>query len=355
MGQVGLPPLIPRDLSIADQPGAPDLSKADLHCVPLAAAGNVGEVRDWLIECSARDMTQCTLNLPQRDAYLVEIPWLCRAVAAYKFIRQELSAQQRRHLDDWFLRNAEFNRHHMDFHLRKLFPERVQGDYSIRAGDAKSGAMTGKRTWKSGPPISVLSQWYNNRRSSTILFVAQAGTMFNQPLLMESAKRYVREWVTYSVWPSGEQGEWERNNSYGYVSSGLTYGASNIALALLAAMWLDELGDKSLLNFSTNAGLFGTESPQMPKSIWTAFNTHVALLDGSLELRDTDGKPFDPLMTPYGRPMHPSWYLPAARKYGQSAILDRWARSTPSRDVKLDDPYGAWRGMCGAFVDVRKA
>jgi hypothetical protein len=344
-----------RDLSVADQAGAPDLSKADLDCVPAAAAGRTAEVRDWLIACSARDMTRCTLDLPQRDAYLSETPWLSRAIAAYQFIRADVSRSERQTLDDWFLRNAEFNRRHIDIHLEENFPRRSTGDYSVRGRDARGGAMTGKRCSQTGPAISVLSQWYNNRRASSMLFVAQAGALLGDTSLTDSAKRYVREWITYSVWPGGEQGEWQRNGDYGYVCSGLAYGASNIALALLVAMWLDALGDASLLRFSTSEGLFGTQSTDAPKTIWTAFDTHVALLDGSLSLRDEQGRAFDALVTPYGRPMHASWYLPAAHRYDRSRSLDLWAKASEAGGLKLDDPFGHWRGMCGIFVDVRRA
>lgn len=344
--------MTPRNISIGTQ----DLSRADLDCVP-AARDNSWTVRSWLIACAQYDMLALSLYPTGPDigeCYFKTCIWLSRAFSAYMMIRKDLNAEDIEQLDDWFLSNAEWNRRQCEVRsLESIFPNRAANDYSARLGRAASGQMLGGAAYKGGPMLSLLSQSYNNRLSALFFFIAQIGVCLGVPAMVESAKRYVREWITYSVWQDGTQGEWARNNEYGYVTSGVTYGATNITLALHVALWTArDLQDLSLYTFRTSAGLWGTEAPKRPKTIWTAFGTHVRLLDGTLSLQDASGAPFNVLSNPFGRIMHASWYLPAARFWNGSASLDQWVAGYVA-GTQADDPYGLWRGPNGIYLDVR--
>jgi len=108
--------------------------------------------------------------------------------------------------------------------------------------------------------------------------------MLQDGFLTSEAKRYVAEWLTYSVWPDGIQGEYFRNGDYCVPQQGVVYGTHNTQAALLLADALARKGDRSLYNFETRDGLFGTQSTgTLPaKSIRLAISAHVGLIDGSI-------------------------------------------------------------------------
>ena len=108
--------------------------------------------------------------------------------------------------------------------------------------------------------------------------------MLQDGFLIAEAKRYVTEWLKYSVWGDGIQGEYLRNGDYCVVQQGAVYGTHNTQTALLLADALARKGDRSLFNFETREGLFGTASigTQPAKSIRLAISAHLGLIDGSL-------------------------------------------------------------------------
>lgn len=352
--------MTPRNLSI---PQAVDLTYVDLDCVPSTDAHTV---LGWLTtSASYGSMTGLPMTAPPMDGdvYRTECTWLARAFSAYLNWRAKATVAARTTIDAWFLANAQFAAAQSDAGLLNIWPKRMTDDYSVAAGPAAEGDMLttipegGGSTilYQGGLPISHLSQYYNNRRAYVYLFVAWVGFALGNDALVQSAQRYVREWVMFCVWPNGAQGEWARNGDYGWVNAGLPYGAANISAALYTAMWGDTYrGDVSLLKFATNSGRFGTEAPAgQPKTIWTAFDMHVSLLNGSTVLCDQRGVPFSPITDPVGRQMHASWYLPVARRYYRSAALDQWAKGYVSGPY--DDPFGLWRGMSGISRDVRNS
>jgi hypothetical protein len=62
------------------------------------------------------------------------------------------------------------------------------------------------------------------------------------------------------VWADGSEGEYLRNGDYCIPKQGVIYAASNIQSALLVSRLLTRQGDRSLIDFRTRDGLFGTES-----------------------------------------------------------------------------------------------
>lgn len=349
--------MTPRDLTQSRANGANWLMLEDLDCVPAAAdPARLGEVRDWLKACAAfGDMSSTGYLLSNGancDGWMGEGCWLARALAAYRMIRPRISAADRLLLDGWFLRNAQFHSGHAQWWISKVFPARANDDYSVRTQSALTGSTTGRLLYRDGQAISNLSQAWQNRLSNAVLFFGLAGAWLGDADLVAQAKRYVREWVTYSVWPDGAQGEWQRADEYGNPGQGLTYGAHNIATALILASEFAAIGDTELLTWRTNGGLWGTESPLQPKTIWTAFDMHVSLLAGARKLVTDKGNAVDPWTSTSGRPGQPSWFIPVAKRWCRGSMLDQWV-ATPSS--KTDDPFGPWRGMAGMYLDVRTA
>lgn len=254
-----------------------------------------------------------TLDGSTPDASYFEANWLLRYTVSYDFARAGLSTTDRARIDAFIRRNAHFFAAQLDHGLDLLFPDRSVGKYTRRGRDAES---TGEAGWVSargdtngdctadasdgtqqfpayayvtasgarGPRVSVVSQWYNNRRSQAALAIGSAGVVLADPALIANAKRYFMEWLTYAVWPDGSEGEYVRNGDYCIPNQGVIYSFANIQGALLLSRELARQGDTSLFQFRTRDGLFGTEadSGESEKSIELVARTHLRLIAGQL-------------------------------------------------------------------------
>jgi hypothetical protein len=231
-------------------------------------------------------------------------------------------------MENYFRRQSYFLAAHIDWGLRMAFPNRLTGDYSVRDRDA--APRTDAETWMSkrfdtsgdcridasddttlfpvyayvtasgqlGPRMSKLSQWFNNRRSANVAAFGTGGLVLGDTVLVNRAKRYVMEWLTYSVYPDGSDGEYFRNGDYCVPKQGLQYGQMNLQAATMLADWLNKKGDSSLLTFSTSAGLFGTQgaSSAQTKSIERVVNTQLQLVTRALPWFQHEG--FKPVQAP---------------------------------------------------------
>ncbi|MBL8359940.1 MAG: hypothetical protein JNN18_05570 [Rubrivivax sp.] len=249
-----------------------------------------------------------------RDGFFAEAPWLVRYIATYDYVRAALPEADRATIEAYVRRNAWFLAAHTDHFLAYLFPARLQGDYTRRTGDA---AAIGSAAWVRqrvdtngncdidagddpaaypayaytradgtlGPRVAVLTQWFNNRRATHALAMAAAGVLLADEGLVMRAKRYVMEWLTYAVYPDGSSGEFARNGDYCIAKQGVIYNAMNIQAGLLSARLLARQGDRSLADFSTRDGLFGTESGAAgrPKSLALVAETLLSLSTRALD------------------------------------------------------------------------
>ena len=249
------------------------------------------------------------------DAYFEQAAWLLRYVVSYDYVRPRLPADQRLAIENYLRRQAYFFAAHLDWSIRIAFPNRLSGDYRVRASDAQpktpADAFVSKQydtanrctvrrddddptlypvyayadaQGNPGPRVSRLSQWFNNRKSAAVAAFGGVGVLLGDEVLVNRAKRYVMEWLTYSVWPDGSEGEYFRNGDYCIPRQGLVYAQYNIQAAALLAHWLALRGDTSLALFSTRDGLFGTESGAGDaKSIASVVRSELQLLTGELQ------------------------------------------------------------------------
>ncbi|MBL8315091.1 MAG: hypothetical protein JNK55_15210 [Rubrivivax sp.] len=294
---------------------------AAFHHLITAEGTRLAALRGYLL-AQARNpaldfpTTLCITNLSggTTDAWFHQAGWLLRYVVTYDFVRSVLASNDRVKIENFIRRNAYFLAANSDWGLSLVFPARQSGNYSQRARDA--APATAAATWWSkrfdtngdckvdardattaystyaytmsngalGPRISGLSQWYNNRRSAATAAYGAAGVLLGDANLIASAKRYFMEWLTYSVWPDGSQGEYARNGDYCIAPQGLIYGASNEQGAGLLARLLARQGDRTLIDFATTDGLFGSQSPNVtnPKTLELVVSTRLKLLRGQL-------------------------------------------------------------------------
>ncbi len=285
-------------------------------------AGALRAVRAYLLREAANPLNDWASTLCiQRpdgvvlDAHVVPAAWLLRYLVTYDFVRPGLSAADRLTIENYIARNARLFASHLDFGLSQLFPQREYGDYRTRKLDAAPGPDTSRvlmrrydtngdcevnaadrpgpwpahayvdASGRLGPRLSVLSQWYNNRKSAMAVTVGAAGILLADDVLLASAVRYFMEWLTYSIWPDGAQGEFARNGDYCIPQQGAIYGTLSLQGAALLGTALARQGDRSLLDFSTRDGLFGSASQgnDPPKSLALAIRAYVRLVNGELD------------------------------------------------------------------------
>ncbi len=277
-------------------------------------------VRDYLLSAAKsakNDFSGLCFREPDAsapfDAYFEQAAWLLRYIVTYDYVRTSVPDPDRLVVENFIRRQAYFFAAHLDWGLRMAFPNRLAGDYQVRQLDARprtaADAYAVKRfdtsgnctvgpeddpaaypvfayvdgEGNNGPRLSRLSLWFNNRRSAAVVAFGTAGLLLDDGVLVNRAKRYVMEWLTYSVWPDGSEGEYFRNGDYCIARQGLIYAQYNIQAAALLAHWLRLAGDPSLALFSTTAGLFGTESPSgQSKSIASVIRTELQLVGGEL-------------------------------------------------------------------------
>ncbi len=380
-------PLLARDLGRATSTPYVNLFRADIEAIDPATDAKIAP---WLLACSRTDLWDVPGEGDDKyraggdptqnkfDAFLGESMWLTRALAAWMRVRGGAPPADRDRIDDWFFANADFCMRHMQSFLDNNFPDRERDDHTRKGGAAASMGYFGRRTTWNGDSIPGLASWYNNRRSCTYAFLALMGATYGRifperalPMVAE-VKRYAKEWVTYSVFPTGEPGEWSRNHSYPNADSlyieaqGVTYNAYNAAAVLDAALWFEiSLGDRELLDFRTREGLWGTQcEPGDPdKTIWTASDLHIDLLAGVQTRRNDQGATMDPLFDypatakVRNRSLHASWYLPPYRAHRpgdpSTARLEAWL-STNVGFPRYDDSFGKWRNFAGLSLDVRE-
>lgn len=262
--------------------------------------GTLALVRNRLMAEAANPLNDFTqlclreLDGSVQDAAYAEASWLLRFIVSYDFVRAALAASDRLMIENYIRRNGYFFAAQLDSGLAMIFPDRLRGSYVRKTRDA---ASTGAAIWASarvdtngdckvdgqdgftalpaynyvrsdgsfGPRTSWLSQWYNNRKAVNAAAVAAAGVLLADNDLIFSSKRYVMEWLTFSVWADGSQGEYIRNGEYCIPQQGVIYSSANTQAGLMIARLLSRQGDDSLFAFRTREGLFGT-APQVSET-----------------------------------------------------------------------------------------
>jgi len=342
------------------------------------------------------------------DGWFWHASWLLRYVVTFDAVRAQLPDDERLAAENLIRRNAYVMAAHLDWGLAQVFPGRLNGDYARRLADA-APAQARDTWWRKaydsngdcqidnteraqpyevrayvhvdgspGPRLSVLSQWFNNRRSAVAASVAASAAVLDDALLRDRSRRYFMEWLSYAVWPDGSEGEYARNGDYCVAQQGVIYAQTNLQAAWMTARLQARQGDASLLNWQTCQGLFGTAcaGADAPKSLQALLRHQVALHTGALDWYAPQPWRAQPQLV---ASMHlggmSSRYLNGARvtdNYHELALL-YWAGDLPQTSISgwiLRDPavtnvpfpglqghavstgFGSW---VGAWTDVFNA
>ncbi|RZS58194.1 hypothetical protein [Sphaerotilus mobilis] len=246
---------------------------------------------------------------PVLDAKFFESSWLLRYAVTYDYVRSGLAASDRLKIENWMRRQALVLSAQVDWGLSRIFPGRLSSNYTLRSGPAAAPYQPLSRQMDSngdcrvdsldepesatvyayvgenqqlGPRLSVLSQYYNNRRAVQVAAFGLVGVVISDSGLIDRAKRYFGEWLAYAVWPDGSEGEYARNGDYCIPAQGLIYSAGNMQAQIIVASALARAGDQSLFSLSTRSGLWGSESSgdQPSKSLALAVGKYVDVRRG---------------------------------------------------------------------------
>lgn len=262
-------------------------------------------VRRYLLNTATNpsaDLTQyCYRYLDGRsvpDAPFSEGGWMLRMAVTYDYVRSDLTSSDRVIIENFLRRNAYWLAANLDWAIESIFPKRRLGDYDTRTGDAAAKSLDEavlkrqfdtngscsvdagddptlyvaythvKSNGSLGRPITLVSQRFNNRRSAQAAAVAALGAVLADDEMRRHAQRYFMEWLTYGIYADSADGEYARNGDYCVPKMGVAYSQANIQGALLTMSLGLRLGDRSMLDFRTYDGLFGTESTaRVPKSL----------------------------------------------------------------------------------------
>jgi hypothetical protein len=143
------------------------------------------------------------------------------------------------------------------------------GEYTHQTSDGTKGNV-----------IYAPMRYYNNRRANCVNFWGHVGVLLDDTTLKNTAKRYVEEWLKFSVFPDGTTGEYERNGNYSTNFEGINYNTINIQVAVMLADVFARNGDTSLYTFETSEGFHSTvgASKTIKKTI-ERYHAHILQTD----------------------------------------------------------------------------
>lgn len=217
--------------------------------------------------------------------------WLIRLLFAYDYLKAGgyVSAGNQTTLNQWFLDAAEYMELIPIHQVEQRFPNRSTDDYSS-FGSGWNSSNLGSNIhpiYFGGPSWGDWHEGWNNRAGVLACFAGLVGVMQSNSSLIANAKRYFKEYVTYSVFFTNSTdchgGEYQRWSD-GFPCQGWGYNVDLNTSFMIFADALARTGDYEMIDYSTSSGLKGTTGG--PKSL--------------LGLMTTDEKYVVPDLTHYG-------------------------------------------------------
>jgi hypothetical protein len=211
--------------------------------------------------------------------------WVQQLTIGYDYIRSSITSAQRATLDAWFLNAGNFLAgYHVPGVLAK-FPNRNNDDYSAVI---KPGNCANSIRYSTANPFAKAScryEWqgtWNNLVMSHARTTGTIGIMLNNATLINDAKRFMREWMMYMIYPDGSSGELDRWIA-GPPHRGFGYVGATISHFVVFADALARAGDPSLYEFSTSAGAANPiNTSGGPKNILKVITTYLQMRDHTI-------------------------------------------------------------------------
>jgi hypothetical protein len=287
--------------------------------------------------------------------------WLTRLIFGYDYIRSGLSTADKNTLDTWFYNAGVFWEKNIDIGERTYrFPKRNQGDYSVNTGTSVNVYV--RITHYGGWTAHEWHRAWTNRGMAQARFFTLAGILTNNTWLKNQGKRFVKEWLKYSVFPDNTPSEFDRWESsdpdLGWGYTGLVLGS-----VLTIADSLARTSDLELYNYVTSEGLYGTQGG--PKSILGVIRLYMQHIDGKTARYGTDQASqngtlnyrIDDFNPPNSSARNNDTFVANGNVfYKDSYVKSVYMRTAPNTRAYPGSPatggYAAWGGEWGVYPGV---
>lgn len=208
--------------------------------------------------------------------------WAGRLEMCYDYLKESFTTAERTECLTWFKNAALFFQRNLDNELGTFFTDRFAQNYTLR----RNTGYTAKTTHIGGYTIPAIGPVFNNRKFVMAKLFAMTTILLNDgdpTNLTRSARRFVEEWLRFSVFPDGTQAEMERSFNNQFEEQGWSYGMSCITIALqIADLFARHKSDRSLYEYTTNQGWLNTIPSSGVKDLWTVIKCTLGYLDGTL-------------------------------------------------------------------------
>lgn len=213
---------------------------------------------------------------------------------AADYVKAWVTAAEIRELRAWHAAGAAWVLPDMVNGLDQMYADRQGGDYTPvlqLEGD-------GERVFLGGPRTTVYSRAYNNRAAAIWLYIALVGLDHQDAELQRQVRLFYQEWVRFSLYPrsgafdgdswegGGFVAELHRFTAEGHAAEelGWSYSVNTLDIMGMIADHFARAGDTTLYDYSTRAGLYGTEASlgQEPKSLLFAIRETIKLTNGTV-------------------------------------------------------------------------
>ncbi len=281
--------------------------------------------------------------------------WIRRLTYGYDYVRSSLSSQDRKMLDTWFRDAGYFWKDVINEIVTNRFPDRLDNNYSTCGGSPTfcPGKDRGL-THYGGPMTKNFHLGWNNQGNSLAACFAAIGVMLNDHTLKSHAKRYVKEWLKYGVFPGGVVFDQMRWNTADDIESGYNYEGTAIGSIITIVDHLARAGDAELYEYSTNDGMYGSEG--RAKSLLGVMQHFAGLTNGYILEYGATSSTSDPdlLIAPSGPTQNSVTYVylaPANIYYNDPDVTE--AYTAPLPDSYMTGGYDPLGGDWGSYPSIR--
>jgi hypothetical protein len=196
--------------------------------------------------------------------------WLGSFLVAYDFVKANFTTEQRTAIDTWLLNGANFFKGLLSAQNNQYFVDRANGNYTFTTHPGNENDII-DTTHDGGYTIKRFTLHFNNRLESIATSLVNFGVFYNNESLIEVGTRYTKELITYAMYANGMTSDMERA-FLGDKEKGAGYWGGEVGNLCNQVSVLGRSGRFDLIDFKTNAGAYGTESPTVQKSIKLALD-----------------------------------------------------------------------------------
>ena len=215
-------------------------------------------------------------------------------IAVKEGLISDFTTGQNATLEQWYLDFADYLMPSATFKMGLITEDWENGGTTLT-----TWALDPNRLWhtantyQGGPQVHSAHNLFNNRRASTVRYVAVAGVKFRDENLTLWSKRWLGDFIRYHVYPHGAVGDMHRG--WNHSNASLGYPILATSHTLTAVDTIARAGDTSLYELSTTDGLHdsagGPHHGDLPgKSYEFLMQTMTRYSDGTFTRYNSNGE-----------------------------------------------------------------